>query len=55
MTQTFTITIHSRKNNTWQGTLQTATQIIPFRSEMGLLMNMARQLPTETSASAHSK
>ncbi len=55
MTQTFTITIHSRKNNTWQGTLQTATHIIPFRSEMELLMNMARQLPTETSASAHSK
>ena len=55
MTQTFTITIHSQKNNTWQGPLQTATQIIPFRSEMELIMNMSRQLPTEPSASAHRK
>ena len=42
--QTFKITITSCDNYTWQGVLTTAKETIPFRSELELLLALARQL-----------
>lgn len=48
MEQTFTITITSYENHTWQGVLYAQGAGCPFRSEMELLLELARRLHPET-------
>ena len=51
MKQIMKITITSRDNNTWQGTLLTQQGAFFFRSEIELLLEMARRLETDTAGS----
>ncbi|RHP36501.1 hypothetical protein [Lachnotalea sp. AF33-28] len=44
MEHTFEITITAQDNLTWQGTLKTVQGVVPFRSEMELLMELSRMM-----------
>ena len=44
MEQTFKVTITSCNHGTWQGTLYIDGRVYPFRSELELLMELARRL-----------
>lgn len=51
MKQIMKITITSRNNNTWQGTLLTQQGAFIFHSELELLLEMARRLETDSTGS----
>lgn len=47
MGQIFEVVISSCENSTWQGTLRIGEKLVPFQSELELLLAMARHLPPE--------
>lgn len=47
MEQVFEIVISSCENCTWQGTLRTGDESVPFRSGLEMILALASILPSE--------